>query len=711
MTSANRDDFIAGLGFGVDEFQIEAFDAIDAGHNVLVSAPTGSGKTLVATYAIEKVLRDGGRAFYTTPLKALSNQKFGELGKLFGVDNVGLLTGDTSVNRGASIVVMTTEVLRNMLLTESGRVQDLSLVVMDEVHYLQDPFRGGVWEEVIILTPSEVQFVALSATVANAPFLGEWLTEVRGHTEVIVETERPITLHNHVAIHRRGQNLPELFDLLDGDRLSDQARKVDALLKSSRRFRPGPQWRGDRSTAPPPPYSTPRRSDLLRVIDDEDLGPTIYFIFSRAGCDDAVRQCRRDGVRFTTREMAFAIDDIATERVRSFEDDDLNALGFPEFQDSLRNGIAAHHAGMVPAFREIVETCFERGLLGVVFATETLALGVNMPARSVVLEKFSKYSDAGRNTLSSGEFAQMTGRAGRRGLDDEGHAIISFALETSMADIGRVAIAPAPDLHSSFRPTYNFTANLIHHFDEEMALTILKQSFAQFEADRRPAGVRRTLADQMMARRSVFEDLGYGDDWSLTERGEALRSVYHENDLLLCEAWFEGAFEDIEPATLAAVLSCFAFEGRRTKPKPAAKGTKQRKPKDIKDRLGPQRRADIVDRLAIISTLHFRVVESEERHKVKHAKGLDDGFARAIASWTRGASLATALDVADAEVGAMAPGDFVRHAKQVADLCEQIARLGAGSEIAAVAQEAKAGILRSVVAGSMGIPHLPGSTL
>ena len=505
--------------------------------------------------------------------------------------------------------------------------------------------------------------------------------------------------------------MPELFDLLDGDRLSDPARKVDALLKNSRKFRPGPQWRGDRSTAPPPPYSTPRRSDLLRVIDDEDLGPTIYFIFSRASCDDAVRQCRRDGVRFTTREMALAIDDIATDRVRSFEDDDLNALGFPEFQDSLRNGIAAHHAGMVPAFREIVETCFERGLLGVVFATETLALGVNMPARSVVLEKFSKYSDAGRNTLSSGEFAQMTGRAGRRGLDDEGHAIISFALETSMADIGRVAVAPAPDLHSSFRPTYNFTANLIHHFDEEMALTILNRSFAQFEADRRPAGVRRTLTDQMMARRSVFEDLGYGAGWSLTPRGEALRSIYHENDLLLCESWFEGAFDDIEPATLAAVLSCFAFEGRRSKPKPAAKGTKQRKPKDIKDRLGPQRRADIVDRLALISTLHYRVVESEERHKVKHAKGLDDGFARAIASWTRGASLATALDVADAEVGTMAPGDFVRHAKQVADLCEQIVRLGVGSDIAAVAQEAKAGILRSVVAGSMGIPHLPGSTL
>ena len=710
MTSAMRDEFIASLGFGIDEFQVEAFDAIDEGRNVLVSAPTGSGKTLVATYAIDRVLREGGRAFYTTPLKALSNQKFNELGRLFGTENVGLLTGDTSINRGAAVVVMTTEVLRNMLLTESGRIQELTLVVMDEVHYLQDPYRGGVWEEVIILTPANVQFVALSATVNNAPVVGEWLTEVRGDTAVIVELERPITLHNHVAIHKRGQNAPEIFDLLDGNRLSEPARRVDGQMKNSRRFRPGPQWRGNRSSAPPPPYSTPRRSDLLRTIDDEDLGPTIYFIFSRAACDDAVRQCRRDGVRFTNREMAFEIDEIALQRVRSFEDDDLSALGFPEFLDSLRNGVAAHHAGMVPAFREIVEICFERGLLGVVFATETLALGVNMPARSVVLEKFTKFSDAGRNILTSGEFAQMTGRAGRRGLDDEGHAIVCFAIETSMADIARVAISPPPDLHSSFRPTYNFTANLMHHFDEEMAVTILQRSYAQFEADRRPAGARRSLADQMMARRSVFEDLGYAKDWKLNERGEALRRVYHENDLLLCEAWYEGAFDDIEASTLAALLSCFVFEGRRSKPKPTTKGTKQRRPKDIKDRLGPQRRADIADRLAFISTLHFRVIESEERHKVRHAKDLDDGFARSIASWVRGASLGTALDVADAENGVMAPGDFVRHAKQVADLCEQLSRLAMGSNVAATALDAKAAILRSVVAGSMGIPHLPGQT-
>ena len=703
--SFRRDAFVAGLGFGLDEFQINACDAFDAGQNVLVSAPTGSGKTLIANYAIAVTMESGRRSFYTTPLKALSNQKFSELCELFGPENVGLLTGDTSINREAAIVVMTTEVLRNMLLSESGRVVNLGLVVLDEVHFLQDPYRGGVWEEVIILTPAEVRFVALSATISNAPVLGEWLTSVRGQTAVVVATARPIELHHHVALTRRGQRDPELIDLVDGERLSDAARKIDNAMKNSRRFRPGPQWRGPKSSAPPPPFATPRRSELLRTIDFEDLGPSIVFIFSRNGCDQAVEQCRRDGLRYTTREEMRRIEYIAEARVAGFGDDDLRALEFPHFLECLRLGLAAHHAGMVPAFREIVETCFEEGLLGVVFATETLALGVNMPARSVVIERFTKYSDSGRASLTSGEFAQMTGRAGRRGLDDEGHAITCFAVETPLSDIARVAISPPPDLHSSFRPTYNFTANLMHHVDQDTAIHILQQSFAQFEADRRPGGARRPLTELLEARRAVMSDLGYAEGWELTDRGRALRRVYHENDLLLTECFYDGVFEDIEASSLAALVSCFVFEGRRAKPKPAAKGTKQAKPKVIKDRLGPQRRADIGERLAHVRAIQARVFESEDRHRVKHAKDLDDGFARAMATWSRGATLSTALEVADSENGIMAPGDFVRHAKQVADLCEQISRLAGPGELRDSALAATSGIVRSVVAGSMGMPR------
>jgi ATP-dependent RNA helicase HelY len=520
-----QQQFIDAQGFGLDRFQLDALEAYDRGVNVLVSAPTGSGKTLIANYAIGATLELGLRSFYTTPLKALSNQKYTELCALFGDESVGLLTGDTSINRHAKVVVMTTEVLRNMLLADADQLRTLGLVVMDEVHYLQDPFRGGVWEEVLILTPPAVRFVALSATVGNAPFLGKWFTQVRGETAVIVETNRPITLHQHIAVVKRGQDLPDIIDLLDDERLSDQARKIDNTMKATRRFRPGPKWHGPKSSAPPSPFRPPKRSELLMALERDDLLPVIVFIFSRAACDDAVRQCRRDGLLFTAPEERRRIEEICEERLEGFSDDDLGALEFGEFLDCLRRGLAAHHAGMVPAFREIVETCFHENLLSAVFATETLALGVNMPARSVALEKFAKYSDSGRRVLTSGEYAQMTGRAGRRGLDEEGHAIVCFAPELALHDIGRVAISHPSDLHSSFRPTYNFTANLMNHFEYETALEVVERSYAQFEADHRPAGSKRSLGDLMRSRHRVLEELGYADGWRLTSEGQLLRSL------------------------------------------------------------------------------------------------------------------------------------------------------------------------------------------
>lgn len=711
MIDARRERFLAALAFGADDFQIEAFDVVDEGRNVLVSAPTGSGKTLIATYAIDRQIELDGRSFYTTPLKALSNQKYHELVERYGESRVGLLTGDISLNRDADVVVMTTEVLRNMLLTESRHIRHLGLVVLDEVHFLQDPFRGGVWEEVIILTPTLVQFVALSATVSNARVLGEWLSEVRGPTSVVVEQNRPIRLHNHVAVVRRNQDLPELFDLLGDQKLSDEARRVDSLMKSTRRFRPGPQWHGPKSSAPPPPFKSPRRSDLLRVMDAADLLPAIVFIFSRAACDDAVSQVRRDGLLFTSPEEREEIRAIAQRKVREFADDDLDALNFAEFLDALERGIASHHAGMVPAFRETVEACFEANLLGVVFATETLALGINMPARSVVLERFAKYSDSGRNTLTSGEFAQLTGRAGRRGLDDEGHAVICFATEISMQDIGRVALSPPPDLHSSFRPTYNFTANLIHHFDAVTAVEILQRSYAQFEADRRSTGARRPLADLMASRHRVLEDLGYAEGWALTDNGQRLRAIYHECDLVMAEALGAGVLDDAEPSVVAAVLSSFVYEPKRAKRSGPHRTTPTRRQRVRNDRIGEQRRGEINQRIGTVLGLAAYVGQVEDRHAIRNVRDPDPGFAHTICAWVRGATLGTVLDVAGADAGQLSPGDFVRNAKQVADLCEQVGRLFAGSPLASAADEARAGIVRSVVAGVSMVPPAPDGAL
>jgi ATP-dependent RNA helicase HelY len=702
-----RSRFIDGLGFGLDRFQLDAIEAVDQRVNVLVSAPTGSGKTLIANYAIGRELEREQRTFYTTPLKALSNQKYHELCELYGSSRVGLLTGDISINRSAPIVVMTTEVLRNMLLTESDQLTTLGLVVLDEVHYLQDPFRGGVWEEVLILTPPAVRFVALSATIGNADFLGEWFTQVRGPTAIVVEKTRPIVLHNHVAVMKRGQPLAEIHDLLDGARLSNESRRIDNLMKSSRRFRPGTKWQGPKSSAPPLPYYAPRRSALMQALELEDLLPVIVFIFSRAACDDAVHQLRRDGLLFTAPEDRREIERIAEERLIDFSKDDLQALEYADFIDALRRGITMHHAGMVPAFREIVETCFERNLLSVVFATETLALGVNMPARSVALERFTKYSDAGRQFLTSAEYAQMTGRAGRRGLDDEGHAIACFSSDLSLQDVGRIALAPPADLHSSFRPTYNFTANLINHFDFDTALDVVQRSFAQFENDRRPAGKRRPLTDQMVARFHVLEELGYAKDWTLTPQGQLLRSIYHECDLLIAECLSFGVFDGLEPSELAGLLSCFVYESKRsTRAINAARHVSTKKKKVHHDRLGQERRVSISERLREIIVIDAKIREVEERYGVPHFKEPDGHFATVLAAWARGVTLGTVLDLADAEIGQTSPGDFVRNAKQVADLCEQLARMTHLSEVADVADLAKDAVLRSVVAGSSSV-HPP----
>jgi len=432
------------FGFSLDRFQEEALDALDDGRSVLVSAPTGSGKTVVADYAVATALEEGRRAFYTTPLKALSNQKFGDLVAAHGPERVGLLTGDVSHRPDADVVVMTTEVLRNMLFNDAPQLAGLGLVVLDEVHFLQDPYRGSVWEEVIILTPPDVVFVCLSATVSNAAEFGAWLSEVRGPTDVVVETRRPVELRHHLAVSDRTTRAVELVPLLQGRALHPRAAALDEHVARAGR-RPG----GGRR----PRIAGPRRSELIDALGQDGMLPAIVFIFSRAACDAAVAQCLSDGVRLTTPEQRAEIRRRCEEHTDALSEDDLRVLGYGPWSAGLEAGLASHHAGLIPAFREAVEDCFAANLLGVVFATETLALGVNMPARTVVIERTTKIREGGRSGLSAGEFAQMTGRAGRRGLDSLGHAVTVWSPGLTTRALAALATSPAPDLRSSFRPT------------------------------------------------------------------------------------------------------------------------------------------------------------------------------------------------------------------------------------------------------------------
>ena len=498
-TPAVLDRFIELLDFPLDDFQRESCLALAADRGVLVAAPTGAGKTIIGEFAIHLAIEKGLKVFYTTPIKALSNQKFAELSKRYGAERVGLLTGDTNNNGDAQIVVMTTEVLRNMIYANSENLISLGYVVMDEVHYLADRFRGAVWEEVILHLPKDVKIVSLSATVSNAEEFGAWLDEVRGDTAIVVSEIRPVPLNQHVLFK------DELLDLFDGDGKNQRVNPELVQLHSNKLREPINKPSRGRRGYPGANRPELRRIDriskpeIVEILDDADLLPAIFFIFSRAGCDAAVKACLSRGIRLTTTDEKREIRQIVEEKTSSIADEDLATLGYFDWLSGLERGVAAHHAGMLPAFKEVVEALFLRKLVKVVFATETLALGINMPARTVVLERLDKFNGEGRVQITPGEYTQLTGRAGRRGIDTEGHSVIQWGGQMDPANVAGLASKRTYPLVSPFRPTYNMAVNLIEAFGRSRAREVLETSFAQFQADRSVVGLARGIREKQVS--------------------------------------------------------------------------------------------------------------------------------------------------------------------------------------------------------------------
>jgi ATP-dependent RNA helicase HelY len=482
--------FSESFPFELDPFQIEACHALENGKGVLVAAPTGAGKTIIGEFAVDLVINSGGKCFYTTPIKALSNQKFTELCAKYGESKIGLLTGDTSINSEAQIVIMTTEVLRNMIYSNSKTIDDLKYVVMDEVHYLADKFRGAVWEEILIHLSDAVQIISLSATVSNAEEFGEWLQTVRGETEVIVSEIRPVPLYQHVLF---GNRLLDLFG--ENQKLNPELTRLER--DSYRQVRGN--WR-DKPKGPKPLM----RSEVIEKLDREGLLPAITFIFSRNNCDAAVRQCLAAGIKLTNTEERKIIRSVIAKNMKNLAEEDLVVLGYYEWADALERGIAAHHAGLLPAFKVTVEELFQQGLVKAVFATETLALGINMPARTVVLEKLSKWNGEGHVAISPGEYTQLTGRAGRRGIDIEGNAVILWNNDLDSTSVGGLASTRTYPLKSSFKPTYNMSINLISQFGSSRARTSLESSLAQFQADKAVVGLAKQIRKNEGARDDLF---------------------------------------------------------------------------------------------------------------------------------------------------------------------------------------------------------------
>ena len=818
--SAELDVFWERLPFKPDEFQLEAAAAIAQGQSVVVTAPTGSGKTLVAEAAIHLALARGERAFYTTPIKALSNQKYTDFMAGYDPERVGLLTGDNVINGDSEIVVMTTEVLRNMIYADSSRLEKVGLVILDEVHYLQDRARGAVWEEVIIHAPQHLQLVCLSATVSNNREFADWVAERRGPTRLVATDHRPVPLESMYMLKDRmgSQTLHLLPTFVEREGRRRPNPRIDHMLGLER---------GRRRR-----FTGPNRIETVERLDQEGMLPAIFFIFSRAGCDAAALRLVDSGVRLTDATQRAAIREIAETRTAHLDDQDLAVLGYDRWIAGLEAGVAPHHAGLVPAFKETVEELFEAGLLKVVFATETLALGINMPARTVVLESLSKFNGETHELMRPGDYTQLTGRAGRRGIDIEGYGVVLHSPFVRFDSVTEIASIGSHPLRSSFRPTYNMTANLVANYRQEQAEGLLEASFAAFQregdkhaaqstiealehtlqkeeaaaycergdveeymalvetatpgrhndrissllgagqvvdvkggardgrylilkrlarkdggarylvlatsgrvstigyrdivagstivgeveiplpvrpkdrryvqdllrvlrrlspresskeirkhpvidhpvagcpdasrhlaAARRAQRTRRKLEHHRSARRGsghglveefgairrLLEEMDYLQGWKLTGRGQRLRGIYNESDLLLTEALEQGVFHGLDPAELAALTSVFVYEPRTDTPSLAEWPT-----------------AALAERWDDLEMIWKDLVDRERTLRLAPTKRPDPGFGVPAHEWASG------VDFDDLSTRGMAPGDFVRVSRQLVDLVRQL---------------------------------------
>ncbi|MDA8342592.1 MAG: DEAD/DEAH box helicase [Actinomycetota bacterium] len=629
----------AGEPFPLDPFQVRAIDALDAGRSVLVSAPTGSGKTVVGVHAVARALAAGKRAVYTTPSKALSNQQFGHLCRRFGAERVGLITGDASIRPHAAVVVATTEILRNMLFARSPVIDELGAVVLDEVHYLQDRARGSVWEEVIVVTPPAVQFACLSATVGNAEEFGAWLDSVRGATTTVVETVRPVVLDHHFLYARQGAEGVRELPLLVADGTNPDGRALDQHVRRTARHR----------------IRTPRRIEVVDFLEHRALLPAIVFIFSSAACDGAALRCLEAGVRLTTPAERASIRELTEAAVAHLADDDL-------------------HAGMIPAFRELVERCFADGLVKLVYATETLALGIDMPARTVVIEKMTKRRGAASSPLDSGEYRQLTGRAGRRGRDREGHAVVLWSPGVSFTRTSEIVQAPPPDLTSAFVPTYNLAVNLVLAWTRDGAHALLGASYAQWNA--RPGTT--ALVDALDARLEVLAAFGMVAGWQVTPPGRIVADIYHERDLVLALVLERGVLDGCGPLEVAALASLLTYERRSGRGAPSG--------------LALSAARVLGDRAARVEEIVGDVRVREHAAGVPLARSCEPGLAGAVLAWAGGAPLSAVL-----AGGVMAAGDLVRNLRQEVDLLAQIERVAADPPLAAAAGEAVALLRRGIV--------------
>ncbi len=529
--------------FTLDPFQEEAVNHINNDFSVVVSAATGTGKTLIADYIIDKYLFEGKRIIYTAPIKALSNQKFKDFKKDYGATNVGILTGDIVINATAPLLIMTTEIYRNMLLANDPLINEIKYVIFDEIHYMNDPERGSVWEESIIFSPEHVRFLFLSATIPNADEFAAWVEKIKKHAVKVVKySKRAVPLEHYVYERNIGlttaEKLKELLSLPD---YNDIYKKRRGRRKGKRRDE----------------YQPATPADVIETMKDKL--PAIVFSFSRKACEDNATKIIKQQDFIETPEQRRTI--ISTYR-EHFTPEINRMRTTSKLREALSKGVGFHHAGLLPQHKEVVEELFGKGLLKVLFATETFSVGINMPAKTVIFNGLRKFDGKSFRMINSKEYFQLAGRAGRRGIDDKGYVVaIIDPRENNLDELIRISKEDTEPIKSQFRITVNTVLNLLANHNEEEIENILKSNFDYFLKQKRSEHQVRIKASFNNKVR-LLRKMGYiNENNELTLKGQFARYIYFE-ELLISEIFMTNIYKKLTDTEILQVIAGIIYEQR-----------------------------------------------------------------------------------------------------------------------------------------------------
>jgi len=630
-----------------DRFQKEAIDYIDQGRSVIVSAPTGAGKTAIAEYVIRDCLAKGKSVVYTAPIKALSNQKYRDFKETFG-DKIGILTGDVSINPRAPVLIMTTEIFRNKLLEERGGVEDYLWVIFDEIHYLDDYERGSVWEESLIFLPEHMKMLALSATIPNIDQLAGWIKSIhKMPLEIVKEDNRPVPLH--------------FFYQCQGE-IADELRKVkeSGYRKARYHYHQGKRFYKGKHLRPNRPTS------LVKHLFEKDRLPCIYFVFSRRRCEylaDEIRQFNflnageRQKITKIYDELCAKLDltgEASAEKLRAL----------------IERGIAYHHAGMLPTLKEAVEQLFTSRLVKVIFTTETFALGINMPARTVVFDDLTKYYGHYFGVLKTRDFYQMAGRAGRRGIDPEGFVYSRVNPHyTTFPELKGIVYGTPEEVQSRFNASYATILNLFEKYGEKL-YDVYPLSFHYFQ---QKANARKGAMDLLRAKVKILKSLGHIAGGELTRKGVFAGKIYGY-ELPLAELFETGAMEELSPEELGALACSIVYEPRkgRTMPPMTNIGRKLRK---------------MTDSL----TRHIQTAERKSRIR-PFSKKYHFGLSCAIENWMNGSEFDKILRHTDAD-----EGEVIRYFRMAIQILREISEAPVSPELKAKIRKALSLINRDMI--------------